>query len=111
MSRQYPIWVENTAKNKSFGTRDYEKLNIKVGTSSMNSHHFANIKLTYSYSESFRTRIYSLYIDGHLIKKAVMEEGGESPIIDTDIIDTVFNNTNRLRDFQHVKEEISRNEG
>ena len=49
MSKSYPIWInvsgDNYKKDKSFGTRDYVAMDIKVGSSKTNSHELARVSV------------------------------------------------------------------
>ena len=50
MARQFPIWVDIRSClyscKKSYGVKDHSDQNIKVGTSSRNSHDFGTIRLS-----------------------------------------------------------------
>lgn len=78
MSRQYPIWMDITSciyqSDKSYGIRKTGITNVKVGTSSQNSHQFAEIKMTHrdlgKEGKSFR-----LTVDGEIIKEAIVKDG------------------------------------
>ena len=80
--RQYPIWkiIDNDsyATDKSHGVNDRETEDIKVGTSSSNSHDFIKTEiLTYKEGGSSDLRTYFLYfVDGILIKKSILTSDG-----------------------------------
>ena len=85
--RQYPIWNIITAciyKNgtpsdhhsgsKSYGVKDTGEVEIRVGTSSSNSHTFLKHTTTHRQLEN-GDREYRFYIDGKLIKRALLPKG------------------------------------
>jgi len=83
MSRQYKIWnniqsclYKNTGGktgNKSYGVNDHSTKYMNVGTSSKNSHLFAEITQTCRELDngdlSFR-----LYIDGQIVKEGIVSK-------------------------------------
>ena len=80
MSRQYPIWndVGGTAYagDKSYGVREYDSVDVVIGTSSKNSHHFVRHSLGVHLLDD-GSRQFSFMVDGDLIKRAVMLPGAK----------------------------------
>jgi len=85
--RQYPIWNIITAciyKNgtpsdhhsgsKSYGVKDTGEVEVRVGTSSSNSHTFLKHTTTHRQLEN-GDREYRFYIDGELFKRALLPKG------------------------------------
>ena len=80
MSRQYPVWNivdgNDYAGDKSYGVRRYDSVDVVIGTSSKNSHHFVRhsvgVVLLKDGSQQF-----SFMVDGDLIKRAVMRPGAK----------------------------------
>ena len=82
--RSYPIWnrIFSCAYkngNKSFGVKEHSKTEVVVGTSASNSHPFLTHKVTHHKFED-GSRRYRFYVDGKLIKEAVLTKGGEYSI-------------------------------
>ena len=75
MSKSYPIWIDvsgdNYKKDKSFGTRDYVAMDIKVGSSKTNSHELARVSVHWSEDEA-GNRTFALALDGLVVRSAVM---------------------------------------
>ena len=85
--RQYPIWNIITAciyKNgtpsdhhsgsKSYGVKDTGEVEIRVGTSSSNSHTFLKHTTTHRQLEN-GDREYRFYIDSKCIRRAILKKG------------------------------------
>lgn len=74
----YPVWIEINscayASPKSYGVRKESTQHIKVGTSASNSHDFAKVSMTHSEDEN-GDRKYTLWVDGQVIKMAVLKKG------------------------------------
>ena len=99
MSRSHPIWINvehfgTYRTSKSFGGKKGLHLQVCVGTSGTNSHHFCNIEIhreshqpiPLSYDQhDYRFRQYgektgakfTLYIDGHEYKASVVTDKKE----------------------------------
>ena len=75
MSKSYPIWInvsgDNYKKDKSFGTRDYVAMDIKVGSSKTNSHDLARVSIHWREDEA-GNRTFALAVDGLVLRSAVM---------------------------------------
>ena len=73
--RAYPIWNEVEAciykSNKSYGAKQTSNVNVKVGTSARNSHDFVSHRTTCRDLED-GTKEFRFYVDGKLIKRAVV---------------------------------------
>ena len=76
--RQYPIWNIITAciykSGKSYGVKDTGEVEVRVGTSSSNSHTFLKHTTTHRQLEN-GDREYRFYIDSELIKRALLPKG------------------------------------
>ena len=76
--RQYPIWNLITAciygSNKCYGVKETGEVEIRVGTSSKNSYLFLKHCTTHRLHEN-GDREFRFYVDGQLIKKAVLHKG------------------------------------
>ena len=76
--KSYPIWnvVKNpTYKgNKSYGVKETGEVEVLVGTSASNSHHFLNHKTTHQVHEN-GDREYHFYVNDSLIHSAILREG------------------------------------
>jgi hypothetical protein len=76
--RQYPIWNIITAciykSGKSYGVKDTGEVEVRVGTSSSNSHIFLKHTTTHRHLEN-GDREYRFYIDGELFKRALLPKG------------------------------------
>ena len=85
--RQYPIWniitaciykngtpTSNHSGSKSYGVKDTGEVEVRVGTSSSNSHTFLTHTTTHRQLEN-GDREYRFYIDSELIKRALLPKG------------------------------------
>ena len=77
--RSYPIWLDifnsGYATDRSHGVKEKETTNIFVGTSAKNSHYFLSTEIEcHSYKDG--TKDYLYFIDGVLIKRAVLNTDG-----------------------------------
>ena len=76
--RQYPIWNIITAciykSGKSYGVKDTGEVEVRVGTSSSNSHLFLKHTTTHRQLEN-GDREYRFYIDGKCIRRAILKKG------------------------------------
>jgi hypothetical protein len=76
--RQYPIWNIITAciykSAKSYGVKDTGEVEVRVGTSSSNSHLFLKHTTTHRQLEN-GDREYRFYIDGKCIRRAILKKG------------------------------------
>ena len=86
MSRQYPIWnrISSCAYkngNKSYGVREHSEVEVCIGTSSMNSNHFLDHKLTHKKHEN-GDRTYWFSVDNVVIKKALLKKGANDIILE-----------------------------
>ena len=75
MSKSYPIWIDVSGDNyktsKSFGSRDYVAMYIKVGSSKTNSHELARGSVHWSEDEA-GNRTFALALDGLCMRSGVM---------------------------------------
>ena len=75
MSKSYPIWInvsgDNYKTDKSFGTRDYVAMDIKVGSSKTNSHDLARVSVHWSEDDA-GNRTFALAVDGLAVRSGVM---------------------------------------
>ena len=75
MSKSYPIWINvsghNYKKDKSFGTRDYVAMDIKVGSSKTNSHDLARVSVHWREADA-GNRTFALAVDGLAVRSGVM---------------------------------------
>ena len=78
MSKSYPIWNKITAciykSNKSYGVRERGEVEVRIGTSGSNSHHFLNHRTTHKVLNN-GDREYRFYVDDVLIKRALLPKG------------------------------------
>jgi hypothetical protein len=76
--RQYPIWNIITAciykSGKSYGVKDTGEVEVRVGTSSSNSHTFLTHTTTHRQLEN-GDREYRFYIDSKCIRRAILKKG------------------------------------
>ena len=76
--RQYPIWNIITAgiykSGKSYGVKDTGQVEVRVGTSSSNSHTFLTHTTTHRQLEN-GDREYRFYIDSKCIRRAILKKG------------------------------------
>ena len=75
MSKSYPIWInvsgDNYKTSKSFGSRDYVAMDIRVGSSKTNSHDLARVSVHWSEDEA-GNRTFALALDGLCMRSGVM---------------------------------------
>ena len=75
MSKSYPIWInvsgDNYKKDKTFGTRHYVAMDIKVGSSKTNSHELARVSVHWS-EDGAGNRTFALAVDGLAVRSGVM---------------------------------------
>ena len=97
MSRSFPIWNEvhkDTHDNsKRWGARERCEVEVKVGTSATNSHDFVTHKTTHRELEDGR-REYCFYVDGDLVKHAILSKEGEFEFVPqtSDLIKKLMHN-------------------
>ena len=76
--KQYPIWNIITAciykSAKSYGVRNTGEVEVRVGTSSSNSHKFLNHKTTHRLHDN-GDREYRFYVDDKCIRRALLPKG------------------------------------
>ena len=76
--RQYPIWNIITAciykSAKSYGVKDTGEVEVRIGTSSSNSHTFLKHTTTHRQLEN-GDREYRFYIDSKCIRRAILKKG------------------------------------
>jgi len=76
--RQYPIWNNVEAciykSSKSYGVRDTGQVEVRVGTSSSNSHAFVTHTTTHRTLEN-GDKMFRFYVDGVVIKEALLPKG------------------------------------
>jgi hypothetical protein len=87
-SRQYPIWNIITAciykGGKSYGVKNTGEVEIRVGTSSKNSHTFLKHRVTHREDEQGNKSFY-FFINDVCIAKGFLNKGAHE-------LQTVFNN-------------------
>ena len=75
MSKSYPIWInvsgDNYKTSKSFGSRDYVAMDIRVGSSKTNSHDLARVSVHWNEDEA-GNRTFALALDGLCMRSGVM---------------------------------------
>ncbi len=75
MAQSYPIWIDvsgdNYKKDKSFGSRDYVSLDIKVGSSKTYSNDLARVSI-HMREDDAGNRTFALALDGLVVRSAVM---------------------------------------
>jgi len=75
MAQSYPIWIDvsgdNYKQSKSFGTRDYVAMDIKVGSSKTNSHDLARVSIHWR-EDAAGNRTFALALDGVVMRSGVM---------------------------------------
>jgi len=84
MANSYPIWCKinscayanygSGTGNKSFGIKKHSDTEIRVGTSSKNSHHFLSHRTTCRDLPN-GDRSFHFYIDDKLFKSALLKSG------------------------------------
>jgi len=76
--RSWPIWNQITAcvykSDKSYGVKATGKVTVKVGTSASNSHIFLRHTTTHRMLDN-GDREYRFYLDGEVIRRAVLKKG------------------------------------
>ena len=90
--RQYPIWNIITAciykSGKSYGVKDTGEVEVRIGTSSSNSHTFLKHTTTHRQLEN-GDREYRFYIDGECIRRAILKKGSsELEYLQPDYLET-----------------------
>ena len=75
MAQSYPIWIDVSGDNyktsKSFGSRYYVAMDIKVGSSKTNSHELARVSVHWS-EDGAGNRTFALAVDGLAVRSGVM---------------------------------------
>ena len=75
MAQSYPIWIDVSGDNyktsKSFGSRDYVAMDIRVGSSKTNSHDLARVSVHWNEDEA-GNRTFALALDGLCMRSGVM---------------------------------------
>ena len=75
MAQSYPIWIDVSGDNyktsKSFGTRDYVAMDIRVGSSKTNSNDLARVSI-HMREDDAGNRTFALAVDGLVLRSAVM---------------------------------------
>ena len=73
--KQYPIWNIVTAciykSGKSYGVKERGEVEVRVGTSSSNSHVFVNHRTTHKVLEN-GDREYRFFVDDKCVKRAIL---------------------------------------
>jgi len=76
--RSWPIWNQITAcvykSDKSYGVKATGEVTVKVGTSASNSHIFLRHATTHRMLDN-GDREYRFYLDGKVIRRAVLKKG------------------------------------
>ena len=76
--KSYPIWNIITAciykGSKSYGVKETGEVEVRIGTSASNSYTFLRHSTTHRQLDN-GDREYRFYIDGQLIKRAVLHKG------------------------------------
>ena len=76
--RSYPIWNDVTAcvykGAKSYGVKETGDVEVRIGTSASNSHTFLKHSTTHRQLDN-GDREYRFYIDGEIIKRALLRKG------------------------------------
>jgi hypothetical protein len=90
--RQYPIWNIITAciykSGKSYGVKDTGEVEVRIGTSSSNSHTFLKHTTTHRQLEN-GDREYRFYIDSKCIRRAILKKGSsELEYLQPDYLET-----------------------
>ena len=94
--KQYPIWNTVTnclyKSNKSYGNRDTGEVNIAVGLSSSNSHHFLSHVTTRRFKDEYKGHdnvvVFKFTVDGIDIKEMIFKdnEGRAGELIETNML-------------------------
>ena len=81
--KQYPIWYIITAciykSAKSYGVRNTGDVEVRVGTSSSNSHQFLRHTTTHRQHDN-GDREYRFYVDSRCIRRALLKKGANELI-------------------------------
>jgi len=76
--RSWPIWNEVMAcvykSDKSYGVKETGEVTVRVGTSARNSHVFLQHTTTHRMLDN-GDREYRFYLDGEVVRRAVLKEG------------------------------------
>ena len=76
--RSYPIWNKIQAcvykNDKSYGVKRVGEVEVRVGTSGSNSHHFLDHKTTHKLLPN-GDHVYKFSVDGVIIKEAILKKG------------------------------------
>jgi len=76
--RSWPIWNQITAcvykSDKSYGVKATGEVTVKVGTSASNSHIFLRHTTTHRMLDN-GDREYRFYLDGEVVRRAVLKKG------------------------------------
>jgi len=76
--RSWPIWNQITAcvykSDKSYGVRETGSVTVMVGTSSRNSHIFLRHTTSHRVLDN-GDREYRFYLDGEVVRRAVLKKG------------------------------------
>ena len=79
--KQYPIWNIITSciykGAKSYGVKDRGDVEVRVGTSSNNSHIFLTHRTTHKKLDN-GDREYRFYLDDVLVKRALLPKGSDT---------------------------------
>ena len=65
---------EMCIRDRSYGVRERGEVEVRVGTSGSNSHHFLNHRTTHKKLEN-GDREYRFYVDDKCIKRALLPKG------------------------------------
>jgi len=78
--RSYPIWNKVKAcvykNDKSYGVKRTGEVEVRIGTSGSNSHHFLDHKTTHKLLPN-GDRVYKFSVDGVIIKEAILKKGAD----------------------------------
>ena len=79
--KQYPIWNIVTSciykSGKSYGVKERGEVEVRIGTSSKNSHVFLHHKTTHKILDN-GDREYRFYVDDVLVKRALLPKGSHT---------------------------------
>jgi len=79
--KQYPIWNIIPSciykGDKSYGVKDRGDVEVRIGTSSNNSHTFLRHKTTHKKLDN-GDREYHFYLDDVLVKRALLPKGSDN---------------------------------
>ena len=79
--KQYPIWNIITSciykGAKSYGVKDRGDVEVRIGTSSRNSHIFLRHRTTHKILDN-GDREYHFYLDDVLVKRALLPKGSDN---------------------------------